>query len=51
MSKNHEKAGNFHYNRNRLNIENKTTGQHNFISNIKWAALKKQGPRSADRPQ
>ena len=50
MRKNAQKNGIFQYNIKRLNIENKTTGQCNFISNIKWAALKKQGPRGSYPP-
>ncbi len=50
MSKKSQKTGNFHYNSSTLNIANKTTGLYNFISNIKWAALKKQGPRGTFQP-
>ncbi len=53
MRKKSQKTGNFHYNSSTLYIANKTTGHYNFISNIKWAALKKQkrGPRGTDQPQ
>jgi hypothetical protein len=51
MRKKSQKTGIFHYNSSTLYIANKTTGHYNFISNIKWAALKKQGPCGSDQPQ
>jgi hypothetical protein len=50
MSKKSQKTGNFHYNSSTLYIANKTTGHYNIISNIKWAALKTQGPRGSNPP-
>ncbi len=46
----HKKTGILRYNSSTLDFGNKRTGRYNFISNIKWAAFKKQGPRGSYPP-
>ena len=50
MRKKAQKTGNYHSNRKGLNIKNQTTWHINCVLNVKWAALKKQGPCGADQP-